>query len=108
MKLSKIKKYVTKDTAINILVLTFVFTLAATTAYAAPNSWAKNASDWIMSGVQYVALAIVAAFAVKFIAKRQFIQFAGFLILAAFILVVIYDPQKLKTIGETLYNIIFK
>lgn len=71
------------------------------------NKYAKNASDWIMSGIQLVVLVVVAGFSIKHLVKRQFAQFAGFAILASFILVIVYDAKKLKTIGEYIWNIIF-
>ena len=90
-----------------ILILLVAIMLATTIVVYADNDWAENAKNWVLQGVQYIVLAVIAIFAVKFIAKRQFVQFGGFVVLAMFVLVVVYYPEKLKDLGLTLWNIIF-
>jgi hypothetical protein len=109
-KLINFKNYLKTSKIINkAFGLTMVIALGASSmAYAGTeNGWAKNGSDWIRSGVSYAAMAIVAFYAMKHLLKRQFMQFIGFAVLAAFVFVIIGDPSKLASIGNTLYNTIF-
>ncbi|MGE5629651.1 MAG: hypothetical protein ACM3TR_00990 [Caulobacteraceae bacterium] len=91
----------------SLILLAAIMLVTTMTVYADGNDWAENVKDWVLQGVQYIVLAVIAVFAVKFIAKRQFVQFGGFVVLAMFVLVVVYYPEKLKDLGVTLWNIIF-
>lgn len=106
--ISKIKGKVNKQLIAQVAFITALVVIATPSiAYAAGNTYADNLSNWIMAGVKVIALAIVGAFAVKFLIKRQMIQFIGFLVLAGLILVITYDPMKLKSIGDYLWGVIF-
>lgn len=103
-----LKSKINKETMMKIVVMTLVFTVSiGYMVLAADNGPARNISNWLMSGVQVIALALVAVFAVKFLIKRQIVQFISFALLAGLILVFIYDPTKLKSIGDYFYGIIF-
>lgn len=90
-----------------VLVLSLVFLMTTVTAFA-DNPWAKNAYDWLKDGIWWISLIVIGWVAVKFLVKKMFAQFAGFAVLGAIVLVIIDDPAKLKTVGTTLWNIVFK
>ena len=92
----------------SLILLMTIMLVTSMVVYADGNDWAQNVNEWVLQGVQYIVLAVIAVFAVKFIAKRQFVQFGGFALLAMFVLVVVYYPEKLKDLGLALWNIIFK
>ncbi|MDK2919619.1 MAG: hypothetical protein PWQ37_2352 [Candidatus Petromonas sp.] len=89
-----------------VLIVSLILAMTTVTAFA-ENTWAKNTYDWVKDGVWWFALAVIAWIAVKLLLKKMFAQFAGFAVLGAIVLVVIDDPVKLKTLGTTLWNIIF-
>lgn len=92
----------------SLVLMIAIMLITSMVVHADGNDWAENTKDWILQGVQYIVLAVIAVFAVKFIAKRQFVQFGGFVVLAMFVLVVVYYPEKLKDLGVALWNIIFR
>ncbi len=98
-----------KNRKMLVAVLTVVLLVSMTcNAYAAsPNTYAKNLYDWLMDGVKLAVLGTVAFFAIKYLVKRQFVQFIGFAILGMFVMTIVYGPDKLKTVGDYLWNIIF-
>lgn len=66
----------------------------------------KNLGDWLQEQVFYIALAVVAVIAVTFIVKRAWIPLAIFIVIAALVLVLIQNPERLVTLGESLWGII--
>ena len=92
----------------SFILLVTIMLVTSMVVYADGNDWAQNINEWVLQGVQLIVLAVIAVFAVKFVAKRQFVQFGGFVVLAMFVLVVVYYPEKLKDLGLALWNIIFK
>ncbi len=97
------KKHINSRLAKTALMLILILSLISTAAFA-DNEWAKNLGDWVKDGVWWLALAGTAVYALKLLSKRQFVQFGGFIVLAALVLVIIDDPAKLKTVGLYLYN----
>lgn len=103
------KKKISKNAIFKTIILTSMLILSfATVAFGATNTWAKNLSSWVLDGVKAILVCVIAAFSIKFVVKRQFVQFIGFLILAAFVSVIAFGPDKLQALGNTLWGIIFK
>ncbi len=71
------------------------------------NNWGKNTYNFVKDLAWYAALGAIVVFAVRYIAKRAWVQAGGFLFLGAIVLVIVDDPAKLKNIGTTLWNIVF-
>jgi uncharacterized membrane protein len=70
--------------------------------------WGQNIYNTVQGIVWWVALAVLVAFSTKFIAKRMWVQFAGFVFLAAIVLVIIDDPTRLKNIGVAIWDAVFR
>ena len=97
-----------KRVKIQTAVFTAVPIVFSFTAVFAAGDWGQNASEWIKAQVWWIALALIAIVSVKFIAKKMWVQLGGFLVLSAIILVIVDGPERLKTVGETIWNIVFK
>ncbi|WP_027633436.1 TcpD family membrane protein [Clostridium hydrogeniformans] len=89
-------------TSVTILIL-----VNSTTVLAAENKYAKNASDWVLSGAQALVMAAAAVIIGTFILKKKFTQMAVAIAISAIIISIVYNPTLLKTIGEYLTHVIF-
>lgn len=103
-----IKGKMVKGRLLSITVMLLILLLGfSVTVYAATNDWAQNFSSWVLDGVKWILAAIIGGYSLKFIAKRQFVQFIGFLVLAAVVSVIAVGPDKLTAIGTKLWSVIF-
>ena len=66
----------------------------------------QNAGGWILDQLWWVALAIIAFIAVKFLLRKAWAQLIIFLVIAGLVLFIITSPGNLKTIGETIFSIV--
>ncbi|WP_324825086.1 hypothetical protein [Sinanaerobacter sp. ZZT-01] len=89
-----------------LVVLTVIASTA--TVFADATSVGQNFGEWAMGQIWWVALAIVAFMAVKYLIKKAWIPCGIFVLIGSMILVVIKNPEKLSSIGEAMFNIIFK
>lgn len=108
--LLKLKNYVKlkKDRIVGtVLASSAVIATTATNALAVENTYANNASNWLISGVQALVTAGGVFVCGKCIMKRKFIELVITLVVAGIILAVTYNPEILKSIGNTLVGIIF-
>lgn len=96
-----------KKITLIFLVMVMTVNLTGVFVYANPD-WGKNTFDFGKDLAWWAALTAIVVFAVKFIAKRAWVQLAGFLALGGIILVIIDDPTRLKNIALTVWNFIFK
>jgi|GEM_PF-2874263 hypothetical protein len=72
--------------------------------YADAGTFGENSYNWLGGQVFYLALLMVVVIAIPFIAKKMWMQLVGFLVLASLILVIVKDPQKVKTLGEIIWQ----
>lgn len=75
-------------------------------AFAA--AYGENAAKWITGQLGWVALAAVAIALLLCIAKRNLVGAITSGIGGAVLVYLIFNPEKIKTIGETIASIIFK
>ncbi len=107
-KIKEINKLeVLKTVSMVLLVSMYIGNTGGMFVYAAGPGWGQNAFSFIQETVQYIALAIVVVYAAKFIAKRAWVQFGGFVLLASIVLFLIGAPESLKSVGTTIWNLIF-
>lgn len=100
MKILKTKK---------ITILTSLITLLLTTTLSFASgieNVGENAGQWFLDQVWWLALAVIAYFAVKYLIKKAWIQFLIFLVIGGIVLFIITSPESLKAIGEKLFQII--
>lgn len=84
-----------------------VLLVSRTTVFAADNTYAKNASDWLLNGIQVITLAVVAFICFKEITKRKFVQLIITIVISAIILSIVYNPSELTTVGDYLFKTVF-
>lgn len=84
-----------------------ILTFTSTPVFATDNTYAKNASDWLLSGIQYITLAFVAFIIFKEITKRKFVQLIITIAISALVLAIVFNPSSLKTVGDSVFNIFF-
>lgn len=79
------------------------------TAYASPgnNKYAKNASDWLINGIQVIVLAGAAFIIGKCLVNRKFVQLIISIVITAIIVALVYNPMTFKSIGDHLVGILF-
>jgi cell division protein FtsW (lipid II flippase) len=99
---------VSKKIKIQTAVILALIVLFSMSAVFADGNWGQNTYTFVQQQVWYIALLIVAIISVKFIAKKMWVQLGGFLLLSAIVLVIISGPDKLKIIGETIWNAVFR
>lgn len=103
----KSKGKVTRITTVLLLTILLV-NVFSVVAYAGAPGWGKNAFDFIQETVSWIVLATIVVFAVRFIVRRAWVQFGGFLLIGAFVLYIVDTPQSLKSLGSIVWNFIFK
>lgn len=79
------------------------------TAYAdtGNNKYAKNASDWAISGIQVLVLAGAAFIIGKNLINRKFVHLIVSIVISAIIVALVYNPMMFKSIGDHLVGILF-
>ncbi len=92
---------------LKVILTTALILVMLTVPVFAENVWAKNGYDWIKDGVWWISLIVVIVVAAKLLLKKMFTQFIGFAVLASIVLVIIDAPERLKSIGTTIWSIIF-
>lgn len=78
------------------------------TVFADATNVGQNFGEWAMGQIWWVALAIIAFMALKYLLKKAWIPCGIFVLIGSMILVVIKTPEKLSSIGDAMFNIIFK
>lgn len=91
-----------------ILLIAFMTINSMGFVYASNPGWGKNTYDFVKDLAWWLALAAVVIFAVKFIAKRAWVQLGGFLFLGGIVLVIIDDPTRIQKVALTVWNFIFR
>lgn len=89
------------------LVIMFAIMAMSNVVLADAGSFGSNLYGWLKEQIFWIALLVIAAIAVPFIMKKMWMQLAGFLVLAALVLVIVDDPSRLKTIGITIWTKVF-
>lgn len=100
-----------KNLSITAMICLIAFMTINTTdlfVYATNPGWGKNTYDFVKDIAWWLALAAVVIFAVKFIAKRAWVQLGGFLFLGGIVLVIIDDPTRIQKVALTVWNFIFR
>lgn len=111
----KLKQIFNKDkmpkleTILTVMMMSFmlVTTFFVPASYAA-GDYGQNTYEWAKTQIFYLALVVIAFFCVKYAAKKAWAAFGGFAVLGALVLVIVDDPQKLKAVGTTIWQIVFK
>lgn len=87
-----------------------MLTIMATTmtVFADPTDVGQNFGQWGMEQIWWVALAVVAFMAVKYLIKKAWVPCGLFVVIGGLILTIIKNPEKLSMIGESFFNIFFK
>ena len=96
------------DKAIKILTLLFlavlvfsIFMMFASDAFAAGGpDVGKNIGTWLKDQALWLAIGIIAAVAITFLAKRAWVALAIFIVVSAIVLAIIASPDKLQALGE--------
>ena len=96
-----------EDYKIAILSTTIVSSLYGGKVLGANNRYVQNAGDWLLDGIQYIALVMAAGMLITFLIKRQFMKAIITLISSSIIIAIIFNPGKMKDIGNYLVGIIF-
>ena len=96
-----------EDYKIAILSTTIVSSLYGGQVLASNNKYVQNAGDWLLDGIQYIALVMAAGMLITFLVKRQFMKAIITLISSSIIIAIIFNPGKMKDIGNYLVSIIF-
>lgn len=85
----------------------FMITMSGMVAYANSPAWGKNLFDFLQETARWLVLCVMVVFIIKYVVKRMWVQFGGFLLLTGIVMFLIDAPQSLKNIGSTLWNLIF-
>lgn len=76
--------------------------------FAGVDSAGQNAGEWFTGQLWYIALAILAFMAIKYLVKKAWVPAGVFFAIGGILLYIISNPEKLQQIGESLFNIIFQ
>lgn len=82
-------------------------TSVSSVVLATDNKYAKNASDWVLSGVQSLVIAAAVFFIGMSLLQRKFVKTLIMVALSAIIIAISFNPNILKNIGEYLTGILF-
>jgi len=100
-----------KNFRLTVMIFLMVFmtiNMSGLFVHATNPGWGKNTYDFVKDIAWWLALAAVVIFAVKFIAKRAWVQLGGFLFLGGVVLVIIDDPTRIQKVALTVWNFIFR
>ncbi len=97
-----------KRTTLILLAALLVLNIVGIFAYATNPGWGRNAFSFGKDLAWWGALTVIAVFVVKYMAKRAWAQVGGLAVLGAVVLVIIDDPERLKNIGLTVWNFVFR
>jgi hypothetical protein len=73
-------------------------------AAAAGNNPLVNGSNFLKEGLQAVAMVVVGATALSYFKQKQITKLIGFVVTAAIILLMVFEPTALKTFGSYLWH----
>ena len=78
-------------------------------SYAAEKSdWGIKVTNWILRQASALSIAAIVIIIVPIIFKKQWSVLIGTIFAAGIALFVVNQPEKLKVIGEVIYNIVFE
>jgi len=80
--------------------------IISTTVVFAEGNYGQNVFEWGKNQLWYIALLAIIIFAIKFFAKKMWVQLGGLVVLGSIVLVIVDGPEKLKSLGLTLWNIV--
>lgn len=90
-----------------VLILIFGIMALSQGVLADAGDFGQNTYNWIKQQAFWIALLAVVVIAIPFIAKKMWMQLAGFLVLASLVLVIVDDPNRLKGLGTTIWTKVF-
>lgn len=97
------------DSVVNrILVVAMTVMVSTSLVFADPSNAGQNFSSWGLEQIWYVALLIMAVVILKFVIKKAWVPLAVFVVIGGIVLVLIKTPDKILSIGTSIFNIIFK
>jgi hypothetical protein len=76
--------------------------------FAAEGDWGVNVRNWIVRQASALAIAAIVIVIVPLIYKKAWSALIGTIFASGIGLYVVYNPEKLKEIGDTIYAVIFK
>jgi cell division protein FtsW (lipid II flippase) len=84
-----------------IAVILMTSTVFATTDAA---NFGKNAGEWLLAQIFWIALIVVVVVLIQMLLSRNFVRLLITAVVSAVALFVISNPQRLRDIGETIFN----
>lgn len=96
------KKFVIVSTAL------LVFTNYLAAFAVSEGDWGVNIRNWIVKQASALAIAAIVIVIVPLIFKKAWSALIGTIFASGIGLFVVYNPEKLKEIGDTIYAVIFK
>lgn len=88
---------------IAVLMLIIAFT---DLAFASPlGNPGEKVGTWVKDQIFWIGVAIIAVTSIGFIAKRNWVDLGIFILIAGIVLVIISNPQRLKSIGDGLFSL---
>lgn len=104
MKIQKIKGLIKEASYFSLSVIIYLKT--SFNVYAAENTYAKAGAEWILDGLFWVVVVCAIAGISFSIIKRNLTGALSTVLGAAIALVIINDPNILKSLGDTLKGIL--
>ena len=86
-----------------VAVLAVIFVIPA---FATGNEYAEKGAQWVLDGIYWIALVVIAWRLFKEIAARNVTGAVVLVLLGALCIVLITKPEVLKTVGEKLLGIL--
>lgn len=84
-----------------------VLTIGATTpCFAGIVDAGQNFGTWVQEQGFYIALAVIVIALIKFMLKKAWIPAGAFLVVGGILLYIIGAPDSLKTVGQSLFNML--
>lgn len=88
------------------LVLVFVMVFAIP-AFAAGTNYGENFGRWLLDQIFWVGAVALAIVLIKLFILKDYTKMVVSLIVGGVVLFIIKYPDKIQTVGQTVYNIIF-
>lgn len=96
------------DQKVRVMRLIGMILIAAillTTVAFAEADYGQKGGEWVLTQIFWVALVVIAVGFIGLLLKRNFTLMAIEGVVGAIALVVIKDPQKLKTMGDAIWGV---
>lgn len=104
-----LKKLKEKKKVMSLIAMSLMLTLAnLQVAYADGPEYAHNAATWISGQLVWVAIIAILIALAFCIAKRNLIGAITTVLFGAVVVFIIANPEKIKSMGESIGNVIIK